>query len=392
MKISNLIGLCATILILVFGLIGPVTSSAGGQPQGSHFHGLVQGQTTTLQQNKEAPSPASNFAVQKLAEGVYAVIRQDLPGLMVDANNVFIINDDDVIVVDANGAPSITKEVLAALRKLTDKPVKYVINTHWHDDHIIGNPVYREAFPAVEFIGHARMREYLPNQGATNRKNFLTQAPKFLEYLRGLLEKNQSLTGAALTEEERASLRSDTRLADWVLSEGPKTQLTLPTLTVEERLTLHRGNRVIEIRHLGRGHTAGDLVVHLPKEGIVVTGDLVVWPVPLVGGEQSHIGDWSATLERVRELRPTTIVPGHGPVLRDDAYVKLMANLFASVKQQVDAAVARGETLEQARKSVNLDELRKQFAGDSAVRRILFNNYVNAPAVAAAFREASAKR
>lgn len=104
----------------------------------------------------------------------------------------------------------------------------------------IGNPAYREAFPVVEFIGHARLREYLPNQGATNRKNFLTQTPKFLEYLRGLLEKNRSLTDTALTEEERASLTSDTRLADWVLSEGPKTQLTLPTLTVEERLTLHR--------------------------------------------------------------------------------------------------------------------------------------------------------
>src|SRR5205085_10430337 len=133
--------------------------------------------------------------------------------------------------------------------------------------HIIGDPVYRDAFPAVEFVAHAKMREYLPNQGAANRKNFLTEAPKFLEYLRGLLEKNKSLTGAELTAEERVSLTNDTKLAGWVLAEGAQTQLTLPTLTVEDRLTLHRGNRVIDIRHLGRGHTAGDIVVHLPKEG-----------------------------------------------------------------------------------------------------------------------------
>src|ERR1044071_2675753 len=119
----------------------------------------------------EARSTARNFEVQKLAEGIYAVVRRDLPGLMVDANNVFIINDNDVIVVDANGAPAITKEVLAALRKLTNKPVKYVINTHYHDDHIRGNQVYRDAFPNVEFIAHALAREYLPNQGAVNRKN-----------------------------------------------------------------------------------------------------------------------------------------------------------------------------------------------------------------------------
>src|SRR6185436_3978647 len=118
---------------------------------------------------------------------------------------------------DANGAPSITKEVLAALRKLTNKPVRYVINTHWHDDHIIGDPVYREAFPAVEFIAHAKMREYLPKQGAANRKNFLEQAPQFLDYLRGLLEKNLSLTGAELTAEERTSLTNDIKLAGWVL-------------------------------------------------------------------------------------------------------------------------------------------------------------------------------
>jgi glyoxylase-like metal-dependent hydrolase (beta-lactamase superfamily II) len=122
----------------------------------------------------QSTNPAKNFKVEKLAEGVYAVIRQDAVGFMVDANNVFIVNDNDVVVVDANGAPGITREVIAALRKITRNPVRYVINTHWHDDHIRGNKVYRDAFPGVEFIGQATMREYLPGQGATNRKNFLT--------------------------------------------------------------------------------------------------------------------------------------------------------------------------------------------------------------------------
>src|SRR5436189_4638304 len=80
-------------------------------------------------------NPAKNFKVEKLADGVYAVIRQDPAGFMVDANNVFIINDNDVVVVDANGAPGITREVIAALKKITTKPVRYVINSHWHDDH-----------------------------------------------------------------------------------------------------------------------------------------------------------------------------------------------------------------------------------------------------------------
>lgn len=390
-EVLLMIGKSIILLALAFAMIGSGNSLARHTANAFPVHREENSQITSPH-DKQAQDTARNFDVQKLADGVYAVIRQDLPGLMVDANNVFIINDDDVIVVDANGAPVITKEVLAALRRLTSKPVKYVINTHYHDDHIRGNQVYREAFPTVEFIGHAFARDYLPGQGATNRQNFLEGAPGFVQEIRGLLEKNKSLTGGDLTAEERASLQSDVRLADLVLSEGAQAQTILPTLTVEDRLTLYRGNRIIDIRHLGSGHTAADLVVHLPKEGIVITGDLVVWPVPLVGNPQSHIGEWATTLDKIRALHPTTIVPGHGPVMRDDAYLKLMANLFTSIKQQIEAAVARGETLEQARKSVNLDEFRRQFAGDSPVRKIAFSMYVAGPAVAAAFGEASKKR
>ncbi len=378
------------ILALAFGVIGPsplthykVTRIA---PEA-----VLRSPITEGQQNTAAPGPTRNFEIQKLAEGVYAVIRKEPPGLMVDANNVFIINDDDVVVVDSNGAPAITTEVLAALRKLTDKPVKYVINTHWHDDHIRGNQVYREAFPGVEFIGHSSMREYLPNQGAVNRKQFLEGAPQFLEVIKGSLEKNKSLTGSDLTPEERTSYMSDISLAEVVLKDGAAAQTILPTITLEDRLTLHRGDRVIDIRHLGSGHTAADVIVHLPKEGIVITGDLVVWPVPLVGDPQSHIREWSGTLEKLCALHPITIVPGHGPVLRDTSYLKTLAAMFASISEQARAAVSRGETLEQARKSVNLAEFQKQLAGDSPVRKLLFSNYVAYPAVGAAFREASAK-
>jgi cyclase len=341
----------------------------------------------------EARSVAHNFDVQKLAEGVYAVVRKDPPGLMVDANSVFIINDEDVVVVDASGAPSTTRAVLAALRRLTDKPVRYVVNTHWHDDHIIGDAVYREAFPNVEFIAHAEMREYLPGRGATNRKGFLEGAPRALAAIKDALSKNKNLSGTGLTAEERESYESDVRLAELALGEAPGTRLTLPTVTLRERLTLYRGGgRVIDILHLGRGHTAGDIVVHLPREGVVVTGDLVVWPVPLVGGDQSHVGDWGATLSKVRALKATTIVPGHGPVMRDDSYLKQLEDLFGSVKRQTDASAARGETLEQARKSVNLEEFRKALAGDSTVRQFLFDTYVKGPSVAAAYRESAAKR
>ena len=335
--------------------------------------------------------PAKNFKVEKLADGVYAVIRQDAVGFMVDANNVFIVNDNDVVVVDANGAPGITREVIAALKKITNKPVRYVINTHWHDDHIRGNKAYRDAYPGVEFIGQSTMRDYLPAQGATNRKNFLAGAPQFLQTLKQLLATGKSLTGGPLTDEERISMASDTLLAGYVLSDGANAEAILPTITVDDRLTLYRGNRVIDIRHLGSGHTSADLVVHLPNEGIVITGDLVVYPIPLVGNPQSHVAEWSPTLDKIIALKATTIVPGHGPVLHDDSYLKTLSEMFASISKQTKDAVARGETLEQARKSVNLSDFKQRLAGESPVRKLLFDNYVAGPAIGAAYTEAGGK-
>jgi glyoxylase-like metal-dependent hydrolase (beta-lactamase superfamily II) len=336
---------------------------------------------------------AGNFELVKLAEGVYVARRTEPPGLTVNANSVFIINEEDVIVVDATLTPGTAREELAALRRLTDKPVRYVINTHWHDDHIMGNAAYRDAYPQAEFIAHENTREYLPGTGLTNRKLAMSPGgyPGFIAALKRRLEKNESVFGGSLDEEERAALTSDIKIAERYMAENPKATVVLPTITLRERLTLHRGARSIDIIYLGRGHTSGDLVVHLPNEGILIAGDLVIHPVPYIGNPQSHPGDWGQTLDRMLALKHTMLVPGHGPVLRDDAYVRLMSRLFTSMKQQVTAAVARGETLEQVRKSVNLDEFRKLFVGDSRVRRSIFDNYVLGAGLAAAYADATAK-
>ena len=337
---------------------------------------------------------AGNFEMVKLAEGVYVARRTEPPGLTVNGNSVFIVNEADVVVVDATLTPGTAREELAALRRLTDKPVRYVVNTHWHDDHVMGNVAYREAFPGADFIAHENTREYLPTTGLKNRQMAMSPGgyPGFIDALKRRLEKNESVFGGPLDEEERAVLASDIRIGERYMAENPSAAVVLPTVTLRERLTLHRGGRRIDILYLGRGHTSGDIVVHLPNEGIIIAGDLVIHPVPYVGNPQSHPGEWGETLEKMLALKHTMIVPGHGPVLRDDSYVKLMSRLFASMKQQVAAAAARGETIEQVRKSVNLDEFRKAFVGDSRVRRDIFDSYVLGAGIAAAYAGATAKQ
>ena len=337
-----------------------------------------------------AQTVVGDFEIQKLAEGVFAAIRKQPPLFSFDPNNVFIINDQDVVIVDSSASLATTRQLLAALRILTNKPVKYVVNTHGHDDHIIGNQVWREAFPSVEFIGHISTLKDRPTVGEANRQGMLQGGKDYAANLRSRVEQNKSLAGVPITDEERINYLADAAWLERALAEAPKVQIILPTLTVEDRLTLHRGKRTIEIRHMGRGHTAADLVVHLPEEGIVMTGDLVVWPIPLVGST-SFPAAYSATMEKLLALQGRTFVPGHGPVMRDDVYLRQVAKLLASIKDQTAQAVARGETLEQARKSVNLTEFRQALAGDSMLKRILFGDYVSGAGVAAAFREATTK-
>jgi glyoxylase-like metal-dependent hydrolase (beta-lactamase superfamily II) len=331
-----------------------------------------------------AQTAAPAFRFEKLAEGVYASIRTEPVGLGVDANNLFVIGDDGVLVVDTNFGPSSTRQVLAKLRTITDKPVKYVVNTHPHDDHVLGNAVYREAYPQAQFVGHPFLREYLPAKGAENRKAQIENLPGFAAALKDTLAKGVNLAKQPISAEERAGYGSDLRLIDAYLKDAPTFTDVLPTMTVTDRLTLTLGARKIDVLHLGRGHTAGDLVVHLPEEGIVAAGDLVVFPIPLVGGDQSFVADWSATLVKVIGLKPRVIVPGHGPVMRDTEYAKQMAELFTSVTQQV--RTSPGTTLDEVRKNVDLTAFRDRFAGDSQLKRFLFANYVAGPAVTSAYR------
>jgi len=334
------------------------------------------------------PRPDRGFTVDKLAEGVYAVVRREPAGLATHANNVFIVNDEDVMVVDTSQSPALTREVLAALRSITPKPVRYVINTHWHDDHYIGDQVYRDAFPDVDIIGHARTLRDLPGEGAPNREQMVKGLPPFIEKLRGAIADGRNLAGAPITEEERAAYASDVEWASRYVSEVPAAPVILPTIAVADRLTLRRGSRLIDIRSVGPGHSQADLIVHLPAERIVIAGDLVIWPVPLAG-LKSSIKGWAAALDRIRDLRAAIIVPGHGPVMRDDSYLKQLGGLFTSLSQQVEASAAKGATLEATRASVHLDDWRTTFAGGSQLRAFLFDYYVTGPGVAAAYREAT---
>ncbi len=326
----------------------------------------------------------SGAVVQRLAEGVYAVIRKEPQGVINESNSLLIIGERDVIVVDAQSSFARTRETLAALRRLTNKPVSIVINTHWHDDHVVGNAVYRDSFPGVEIIGHTANAQDMATLGVQFRNGGVSARTGTIGFLReGLVGRKQSFLGGPIdAEESRSHL-----LSAWLLEDYSNADSTLrplvPTRPVSDRLVLRQKNREIEILFLGRGHTRGDLVVHLPREGILAAGDLLMWPVPFAGST-SFPREQAATLERLRALQPRLVVPGHGPVLdraKADSHASLVGRMLVSLDSQVRASVQRGDSVQQTVRVVDLKPYADSIAGSSSIRRVLFDYYIKGEGV-----------
>jgi glyoxylase-like metal-dependent hydrolase (beta-lactamase superfamily II) len=332
-----------------------------------------------------AAQPNTLEPPRELAPGVYAILQRQ-PFRISDSNVLIIVNDDDVVVVDANILPSSARHVIAEIRKLTPKPVRYVINTHWHSDHHYGNGAYREAFPGVEFIQHVNTRrDIIERDIPALPKNVAEAYPAELARLRKELAAGKSATGAALTDDQRKAHSELIAIYDSFITDMKVTPLIPGTLLVQDSLVLQRGDRSIVVKYLGRGNTAGDLVVHLPRERIVATGDLVVHPIPF--SFFSHLGDWPRTLRALQALDAAAIMPGHGPIMTDWSYVDQLIPLIESTWEQVSRAVASGADLETTRKQVNLERFRDIFAGTDERLRRGFERLFQLPAVEAAFKE-----
>lgn len=333
-----------------------------------------------------APAPE----VQQLSENVYAVLRHDPIAFANNANSLVVVGDDAVLVVDAQYTRRATLETLRAIRGLTTRPVRYVVNTHWHDDHAAGNQVYRDSFPGVEFIAQENTRRDLATLGAENRKATIGISPAYLARLERLVGMGLGLDSTPTVPLERAALLSTDSIGRQYYDEAAGFRETLPTLTFSRSLTLHLGARRVEVHWYGRGNTAGDAVVVVPDARVVATGDLVVHPFPFAFN--SYPTEWVATLDSVRALRAAAYVPGHGPVLRDDTYIVHVRDMLARIRDETSKAVADGLDLPATRRRVTLADERTAMTGGDKWKNVLFTSFFLAPAVGRAFEEARAAK
>lgn len=333
------------------------------------------------------PAQNQTLEIVELGAGVYAAIYSEFRMDPIQGNSLIVVGDDGVLVVDAGRTPHSARALIAEIRRRTDKPVRVVVNTHWHDDHVFGNQAYADAFPGVVLAAHATTRDEMVQRSIPSLTTYGVEYwRKMADGFEQRLAKGTRTDGTPLSDEQKTRLRDQARTIHEFLPKIPEQRIVLPSLTFVDRLTLYLGQREVQLLHLGTGNTAGDVVVFLPKEKIVATGDLVVHPVPFAYG--SAPGPWVRTLEQLRGLGAALIVPGHGPVMRDTVYLDQLIGMLGSLVRQVSAAVAKGLTLEDTRKTIDLETFRAFFGGDDAFRRATFADSILREAVERAYHGA----
>ncbi|HEY6928879.1 MAG TPA: MBL fold metallo-hydrolase [Thermoanaerobaculia bacterium] len=340
-------------------------------------------------QDRARPAIPSDpeIEVVPVASGVYAVLRSQHPDEQPGhGNSVIIINDDDVVVVDATRMPSQARKIIAVVRALTDKPVRTLVHTHWHDDHVYGNQAFAEAFPGLEIVAHQNAREdMLTISLPRNLPGYQKDYPAYVAQIEERL-KSDTPGAATLSPEAKGRLQRIAARIRREIEELPTLHPILPNMTFDTSLTLYRGSREIRLLHFGRANTRGDTVVYLPKEKVVAAGDMIVSPVPYAHG--SYMSDWIAANRKLAALDAEVIIPGHGRIQRDKNYLALETELIESLVRQVRGSVERGLSLEDTRKALDLESFKEKMAGGDKQRASDFDSYFVAPASARAYKEA----
>ena len=228
-----------------------------------------------------------------------------------DPNTGIVIGDDSVMVVDAQATPKMAEQVIERIRTVTDKPIKYVVLSHYHAVRVLGASAYK----AEQIIASDKCRAMIHERGQEDWDSEYGRFPR-------LFDAAETIPG-----------------------------LTWPTMTFQSRMTIHMGDRRVDLMHLGRAHTAGDIVAWVPDEGVMLTGDIVEYHSACYCGD-GHFNDWPATLDAIAGYRPKSIAPGRGDALVGEALVaeaiENTKDFVRSTYEPIAAVAARGGSLKEA--------------------------------------------
>ena len=324
----------------------PDTATSAAPP------GATTEPAATVEAKVEGSFTTATHHFDAVAPGVYFV-RYTVP--MFNSNSMVLVNDEDVLVVDSHITPATARDLIASIRHVTDKPIALLVNTHFHYDHAHGN----QAFVGAQIVGHEFTRAKMagaPLEEGTFRRELAGQ-PMALERLQTRLAETEDA-------EERQGIETRLALMQAHIEATKEVDPVPPNITLDKRLTIRRGTREIQLVFCGRAHTGGDVVVYLPNERIVFTGDMMLGGPSWLG--DGHVDEWPDTLENLKALDFDLILPGHGAKFSDRAMIDHVQDFYRELWQQVVALRANGKTVAEAAAAVDLTAFEDRLPGRTA--------------------------
>lgn len=259
--------------------------------------------TTPKKFASQADLEEKKVTFTKLSDHAYAYTAEG------DPNTGIIIGDDAVLVADTQATPSMAQDVIRRIREVTDKPIKYVVLTHYHAVRVLGASAYQPD----QILASQDTYDLIVERGEQDKASEIGRFPRLFSNV-----------------------------------ESVPPGMTWPTMTFTGKMTLWLGKLEVQLLQLGRGHTKGDTVVWLPKDRVLLSGDLVEFDATPYAGD-AYFKDWPKTLENVAALKPAALVPGRGPALvgqeQVSAGLKATGDFIADVRSSVEAGVVEGKDL-----------------------------------------------
>ena len=289
-----------------------------------------------------APEDGRLMPPEKVANHVWVMRQPDRLWAAVIGNVEIIEQSDGVVLVDSGGSIPDGRDVVEAVARLTNKPIKAVAITHWHNDHPLGIPAILDRFPNARIIATSATADFLK----TELKTGIGKPDAALDQAR--LGRSNDTIKTFEEEAQKAgnspALREQYAIEARWIAQRIKRQMgnyvVMPTQTFRERLLLPDKAAPVELRFLGVGNTHGDLIAWLPKQSVVATGDIIVLPTPY--GFTNPIAPWQAVLARLEKLPFKTLIPGHGQVQRDRNYLRTLEWSMTDIRTKARAAAAAG--------------------------------------------------
>ena len=298
-----------------------------------------------------AAGPAADarlFDMEKATDGVY--FAKARAQAMINCNGAVFVRSKDVVVVDAHSKPSAAASLIAQIRReVTDKPVRYVVNTHFHWDHMQGDHAYRQTGQKVDLIASNATKQLMSEFSVTRMKESLDQIPPEIEKMR---KRAESSTSAA----EKEFCAEQIRQLEGYQAEMKDFTLELPTITFDDSYALPDPAFDLHLEFHGHAHTAGDVFVFCPQRRAIATGDASHGWVPNLGDGYPHA--WPATIDKVKQADFKYVLGGHGPMQSDRVVMTNQRNYIEELTGKVDEGKRDGLTVEEMQKRFTVSSLR----------------------------------